>query len=801
MKGRIRLGAHTQVRPIQRFARVCPSKKAAIAILTLAATLSLHSHPAAAQAEGLSLKQALEKALGQNKELAAFEHRRAEQEGRIQQASLLPNPELALVFENFGGQGIREGFETAETTLSLGWALEPGLRGRRVGVARARSERTSLEERILQLDVAAETALRFLASLESQEHLEAAREAVALAERTVAAVERRVRAGRAPKAELTRARAELAIERLAWDDVTHERSVAYHWLAAQWGETAPAFPSVDGDLLRIPELPSFDDLAARIEENPGLARLASEQRVAEAQLRVDTARRWPTLTPSLGARNFQATGNWALVAGLKVPFPVFDRNQGRVVESRATVARARADAEAQRVRVHATLYEIYEEMQHDVHRAEVLRGEVIPRLEETVDEMRQGYEKGRYRYSELRTVQAEGESGHRNADEHGHESDHGSEARAPNGGRLFRSGEFELELGIFERGTPPEYRAWARNAGSAVEPRDFALEVKQTRLGGKVDHIAFEPRNDYRASATSILEPHSFEVSIEAVYRGQSHEWQFESFEGRTRIEPEMAKSLGVETELAGPAKLTDRVTVYGRVRVNPERVLEVRARFEGLVTGVHAQVGSSVRKGEKLLSIESNESLNAYSIVAPISGVVTQRDANPGEQTHGRILMTITDTSSVWVDLSIFPIDRDGVVVGSPVSIEPALGGEQVGGIVSLLETVADAHDQTVIARVVLEDAGAQLLPGTFVTAEVEVEEYEVPLAVKRSGLQTFRDFRVVYARVRDVYEVRMLDLGRTAGEWVEVLGGLEPGTSYVTSNSHLIKADIEKSGAAHSH
>jgi cobalt-zinc-cadmium efflux system membrane fusion protein len=45
------------------------------------------------------------------------------------------------------------------------------------------------------------------------------------------------------------------------------------------------------------------------------------------------------------------------------------------------------------------------------------------------------------------------------------------------------------------------------------------------------------------------------------------------------------------------------------------------------------------------------------------------------------------------------------------------------------------------------------------------------------------------------------MLDLGRTAGEWVEVLGGLEPGSRYVTSNSHLIKADIEKSGASGEH
>ena len=73
--------------------------------------------------------------------------------------------------------------------------------------------------------------------------------------------------------------------------------------------------------------------------------------------------------------------------------------------------------------------------------------------------------------------------------------------------------------------------------------------------------------------------------------------------------------------------------------------------------------------------------------------------------------------------------------------------------------------------------------------------------MAVKRSGLQSFRDFTVVYAKVGEEYEVRMLELGREAGPWVEVLGGLEPGTEYETENSYIIKADIEKSGASHDH
>ncbi len=382
-------------------------KPAVCAALTLALALVALPHAASARDDGLTLRQALENALAQNKQLAAFEYRLAEQRGRQQQAGLYPNPQLDLRVENVGGQGDFRGSGSAETTFSIGWAIEPGLRGRRVGVAEARSALTRLDAHILRLDVAAETAQRFLSCLESQAHLEATEAAVALGERTVSAVERRVRAGRAPRVELIRAGAELAIERLTRDDVTHEQSVAYHRLAAQWGETAPSFARVDGVLLTLPTVVPFDELAARIEENPDIARLASERRIAEAQLRLAKARRWPTPTPTLGARRLETTGDWAIVAGLTVPLPLFDRNQGRVAESRAALARVHADSEAERVRVHTMLYEIYQQAQHSVHRAEVLIDEVIPRLEEAMNELRKGYAQGRYRYDELRTVEVD----------------------------------------------------------------------------------------------------------------------------------------------------------------------------------------------------------------------------------------------------------------------------------------------------------------------------------------------------------------------------------------------------------
>jgi len=209
---------------------------------------------------------------------------------------------------------------------------------------------------------------------------------------------------------------------------------------------------------------------------------------------------------------------------------------------------------------------------------------------------------------------------------------------------------------------------------------------------------------------------------------------------------------------------------------------------------------GDRVEKGQLLATVESNESLQAYAVRAPIAGVVAERLASAGEQTAGRRLFTLVDTSTVWAELSIFPADRDRIVVGTGVRVSPATGGVGIDGKVTHIAPFA-APDQSVAARVVLDNGTGILAPGMYVTAEAKVASHEVPLAVRRVALQSFGDFTVVYAQIGEEYEVRMLELGRAAGAWVEVVGGIEPGTVYVTENSYLVKADIEKEGAAHHH
>ena len=167
------------------------------------------------------------------------------------------------------------------------------------------------------------------------------------------------------------------------------------------------------------------------------------------------------------------------------------------------------------------------------------------------------------------------------------------------------------------------------------------------------------------------------------------------------------------------------------------------------------------------------------------------------GEQ----VLFEIVDTSVVLADVAVFAGDAARIAPGQPLILTDAISGATQSATIDALLPEVDPQRQALTARVRIDNASGAWRPGLAVSAQVQVAQRDVTLAVERRALQAFRDFTVVYAQVDDTYEVRMLELGESDATHVEVLSGLKPGTRYVTAQSFLIKADIEKSGASHDH
>jgi membrane fusion protein, heavy metal efflux system len=373
--------------------------------------------------------------------------------------------------------------------------------------------------------------------------------------------------------------------------------------------------------------------------------------------------------------------------------------------------------------------------------------------------------------------------------------------RGPHNGRMLRDGDFALEITIFESGVPPEFRVYPYRDGQPVAPETVDLTIELGRLGDRIDTFSFRPESDYLRGDGVVLEPHSFDVRVKANVDGRQSSWEYESFEGRTSIDTEVAEAMGIEVETAGDAVIHEVLTTQGVLAPARDAVSEVRGRYPGIVQSLEKDIGDAVKSGERLATLQSNESLQSYGVTAPRSGTVIARQGVVGGAAGEAPLYVIADLSRLVAELKIYAADLGKVAEGQAVVVSGLEGETSYAGTVSRILPTLQSSSRTATALVYIDPVPKGWRPGIFVQGRITVNEVAVPLAVKKSGLQSFRDFTVVYARVGDTYEVRMLELGRSDAEYIEVLGGLEPGTTYVTGNSYLVKADIEKSGASHDH
>ncbi len=196
------------------------------------------------------------------------------------------------------------------------------------------------------------------------------------------------------------------------------------------------------------------------------------------------------------------------------------------------------------------------------------------------------------------------------------------------------------------------------------------------------------------------------------------------------------------------------------------------------------------------------DRTLTRYEVKAPIDGMILQKHVTQGSIVDGEAsLFMVADLASVWVDVVVHPSDLSLVRKGVKVRVQQIKSDVEVDGEIGHVSPVADESSLTSLARIVLPNENDAWRPGLFVTVSASADESSVPVAVRPSALQTFRDWDVVFIRDGDVFQAMPVELGRRSKDWVEVLSGLKPGQQYATENSFVIKAEVLKHGATHDH
>jgi len=271
--------------------------------------------------------------------------------------------------------------------------------------------------------------------------------------------------------------------------------------------------------------------------------------------------------------------------------------------------------------------------------------------------------------------------------------------------------------------------------------------------------------------------------------------------EEAVKLSDAQVAAAGIELLQAGPRELKEILRLNGLIQPNQETMVKVAPRFPGVIRSMRKRLGDKVRKDEVLATVESNQSLTAFELKAPMDGTVIDRDGTLGEfASEQKPLFTIADLSTMWIDFAVHRNDFSRVRPGDAVTIDIGDGGDPIYGKIDYVSPIGVSDTQSGLARAIVANGG-RLRTGLFVSGRIVLSARPVDIAISASAIQTLEGKTVVFVRDGETFDVREVELGGRYAGWVEIRFGLLPGDIYAARNSFVIKAEIGKGSAAHEH
>jgi cobalt-zinc-cadmium efflux system outer membrane protein len=271
--------------------------------------------------------------------------------GLAQQAAALPNPQVSFQSENFAGSGAFNRISPVQNTLSLSQALEiGGKRGSRVAAGRAELDAARVSYAQAKVDFAYDLAIAYATAETAQARADLVAEELARAQEDLRMARALVDSGRESDLRALQAQAAAGSARADLEAARADAARALLGISSLMGVSQP-YTAIGPSLLKLAA--SFQGTPSEPAQASPAVLVAQAQRDAAA-LKVDMERKRAIsdLTVSVGARRLPGEDVNAMVAGVSVALPIFDRNRGAVAARLAELSSA--DARLNAARLQAT---------------------------------------------------------------------------------------------------------------------------------------------------------------------------------------------------------------------------------------------------------------------------------------------------------------------------------------------------------------------------------------------------------------------------------------------------------------
>ena len=358
--------------------------------------LALTGLPGFASAQPLTLRQALTLARDSDVGLAASEARIEAASGALRQAGVSPNPSIGVEVENFPRSNLNTPFHRSEATLFYQRTVERGdKREARINASRADLEVVRLRRIVRGLDLFQSVEAAWNEAVAAEASVQISADQLATVQAFQEEVRRRVEAARDPLFAGARVDTQVIQAQIAFDQARLVADNARRALAAYWSNPTDqpldvgAFENTD---VGLPVLPA---------QSVDLALLEAVRETADAQIAVEQSRAVPDLTLRGGVRYLEDGRDLAFVVGGTLPIGIYDTNRGNI--ERAEAERLAADREIAAARLARVRDTVRLQARIEANAAEAIRieAEVLPKAEETVALVRDGFTRGGFSYIDV----------------------------------------------------------------------------------------------------------------------------------------------------------------------------------------------------------------------------------------------------------------------------------------------------------------------------------------------------------------------------------------------------------------
>jgi cobalt-zinc-cadmium efflux system membrane fusion protein len=204
---------------------------------------------------------------------------------------------------------------------------------------------------------------------------------------------------------------------------------------------------------------------------------------------------------------------------------------------------------------------------------------------------------------------------------------------------------------------------------------------------------------------------------------------------------------------------------------------------------------------------VETGEINPRFVIKAPISGQVVEREVTLGElvSPDKEQLLVLADTKDYWVMADVPEARLGDISIGSKAEIQVvAMPKTRIEGEVSLVSAEVDPGTRAARVRIVVTNDNDKLKPGMFARVTLHGTDGDQMLAIPEESVQFIEGSPSVFVPVdgeKNTFARRVVAVGPVTAGYVPVSSGLKDGDELVTASTFILKAELGKSEAGHSH